>query len=460
MSTGWSTNAAQGQANAAVFELEKPIEANATLELKLLFERHFACPLGRFRISATSSANAEARHTDDVETILAKPATQRSESEKTALRLRFWETAPELAPAIEGLKRARQMPRGQMTLVMQERPADNPRPTVLRNRGEYLQPKEQVPPLIPAFLPQMPDGAPKNRLSFARWLVASDNPLTARVTVNREWQAFFGRGLVRTLEDFGYQGETPSHPELLDYLALSFQRGDLPEVNGKAAQPWDLKALHKLIVMSATYRQSSRITPELLKRDPQNILLARGPRFRLDAEVIRDSALSASGLLSPKMGGPGVYPPQPEGVTEVAYGNPKWNASTGEDRYRRSLYTFIKRTAPFAMFNTFDAPTGESCLARREASNTPLQALVLLNNVMFQEAAQALGKLSIAEAQTPAARATLIFRRLLTRPPAPDELQTLLTFAEKQKARGANEQEVWTAVARAVMNLDEAVTQS
>ncbi len=211
--------------------------------------------------------------------------------------------------------------------------------------------------------------------------------------------------------------------------------------------------------MSATYRQSSNVTPQLLEKDPQNVLLARGPRFRLDAEVIRDSALKSSGLLSAKMGGPGVYPPQPDGVTEVAYGNMKWPVSNGEDRYRRSVYTYMKRTAPFAMFNTFDGPTGESCLARREVSNTPLQALVLLNDVMFQEAAQALGRLAVAQKQTPADRATFIFRRCLTRPPDKDELQRLLAFADQQKARGANEADIWMSVSRAVMNLDEAVTK-
>ena len=448
MSSGWSINGAQGEANAAVFELEKPLDT-ANLNIKLLSERHFSAPIGHFRLSVTTSPNAEARgQKAKIETILAKAADSRNADEQAQIFQEFLETAPELSGAQEEIKRLRRQPPGQTTLVMQERPAAHPRPTFLHHRGEFLQPETAVVPGVPAFLPPLPKGAPLNRLTFAKWLVSQDNPLTARVVANRQWQAFFGRGLVRTVDDFGYQGEAPSHPELLDYLALQFQKN------------WDVKALHKFIVMSATYQQSSRATPELIEKDPQNILLARGPKFRLDAEIIRDSALKDSGLLSAKMGGPGVYPPQTEGVTEVAYGNMKWPISGGEDRYRRSVYTYMKRTAPFAMFNTFDGPSGESCLARREVSNTPLQALVLLNDVMFQEAAQALGRLAIAEKQEPEQRATFIFRRCLTRPPDKDELQKLLIFADKQRARGDDENAVWTAVSRAVMNLDESITKS
>ncbi len=460
MSTGWSVGGAQSQPQSAVFELEKPIDLNGVFNLKMLFERHFACPLGHFRVSVTETPGAEARQPAPTEELLLKPDVERSEAENASLRLRFFETAPEMAPAIAELNRARQVPRGQSTLAMRERPQSNPRPTFLHHRGEYLSVEDEVKPGVPAFLPPLPAAAPQNRLGFAQWLFTPENPLTARVTVNRQWQAFFGRGLVRTLDDFGYQGETPSHPELLDWLAVQFRSGNLPSVNGQKAQPWDVKALHKLIVMSATYRQSSRVTPQLLEKDPQNVLLSRGPRFRLEAEIIRDAALKASGLLSAKMGGPGVYPPQPEGVTEIAYGNPKWNASSGEDRYRRSVYTFMKRTAPFAMFNTFDGPVGDTCLARREVSNTPLQALVLLNDVMFHETAQALGKLAVADAKTPAERAAFVFRRAITRPPSADELAKLIAFADKQKARGASENDVWMSVARAVLNLDECVTKS
>jgi len=324
---------------------------------------------------------------------------------------------------------------------------------------------------VPAALPPLPKGAPRNRLGLARWLVAPDNPLTARVTVNRQWQAFFGRGLVRTTEDFGLQGESPTHPQLLDWLAVEFvKRG------------WSLKALHRLIVTSATYRQSSQVTPELLKKDPQNLLLARGPRVRLEAELVRDAALRASGLFSPKLGGPSVFPPQPPGVTsEGTFGGLPWTVSPGGDRYRRGLYTFSKRTAPFAMFNTFDAPSGEACVARREVSNTPLQALTLLNDPVFIEAAQALGRSAAAPvANAPGspdeARAARLFRQCLTRPPEPDELKLLVKFYRDQRQRFANsklnvtglagpgvgdpvERAAWTATARALLNTDEAITK-
>ena len=284
--------------------------------------------------------------------------------------------------------------------------------------------------------------------------------------MNRQWAALFGRGLVRTTEDFGYQGEPPTHPELLDWLAVEFVK-----------QGWSLKKLHRLIVTSATYRQSSRVTPELLAKDAENKLLARGPRSRLDAEMVRDATLRASGLLSEKIGGPSVYPPQQEGVSEVAYGSPKWTASTGEDRHRRALYTFAKRTAPYAMLTTFDAPTGEACIARRDVSNSPLQALTLLNDVVFIEAAQALGSTLANQPGSVEERIAALFRRILTRPPTADETVRLAQFFAAQKARfisseldakaiagegtgDANECAAWTVLARALLNLDEAVTKS
>jgi hypothetical protein len=300
---------------------------------------------------------------------------------------------------------------------------------------------------VPAFLPGLPKDAPANRLTFARWLFAPENPLTARVAVNRQWQAFFGRGFVTTLEDFGYQSEAPTHPELLDWLAVEFQRTG-----------WSMKKLHRLIVTSATYRQSSRVTPELAEKDRENLLLARGSRFRLDAEVIRDGALQAAGLISFKMGGPGVFPPQPASVTsEGTYGRIEWKPSEGEDRYRRSLYTFIKRTAPFAMATTFDAPTGEACIARRDVSNSPLQALTLLNDEMFMEASRALGAKAMAAASDDAGRIAFVLRRCVTRPPAPDELKTMQAFVDAQRARKVAEKDLWTALARAVLNLDESI---
>jgi hypothetical protein len=446
MSSGWQVLGGIGVQHAAVFQFEQPVDFTKGFDLKMLFEKHFACPLGHFRISVTTSDHATATgHPFEVEEALAS----NDASKRAVLLRRFLETAPEMKQAAAQLAALRKNPpRGQPTLVMNERPATNPRPTNRYHRGEYLSPKETVPPAVPAFLPSLPKDAPANRLTFAKWLFAPENPLTARVTVNRQWQAFFGRGLVKSLEDFGYQSEPPSHPELLDWLAVEFVK-----------QGWSMKKLHRLIVTSATYKQSSRITPELAQRDPENILLARGARFRLDAEIIRDSALKAAGVLSPKMGGPGVYPPQPASITsEGTYGKFEWKTSEGEDRYRRSLYTFIKRTAPFAMSTTFDAPTGEACLAKRDVSNSPLQALTLLNDQMFMEAAQAMAKAVIAESQDDDTRLQNLFRRCLTRPAAADELVMLKTFLQKQRDQKLEGEALWSAVSRAALNLDEAIT--
>ncbi len=474
MSSGWSIHGGQGKPHAAVFRFESPQDLDGDFSVKLMFEATFACALGHFRVSVTSDAGAEARGlTADLEAALLTPDAERTAEERRGLRLRFFEKAPELTEAVAELIKARDtMPRGHTTLVMKERPASIPRKTFVHHRGEWLQPREPVTAAVPAFLPALPPDAPGNRMGFARWLVAPANPLTARVTVNRQWQAFFGRGLVRTTEDFGYQGESPTHPQLLDWLACEFMH---PSAAGVA--PWDMKALHRMIVLSSTYRQSARAASGAQERDPRNVWLSRGPRFRLDAEVIRDSALKASGLLSSKMGGPGVYPPQPVGVTEVAYGAKKWPESKGEDRFRRSLYTFMKRAAPFAMFNAFDGPTGYTCVARREISSSPQQALTLLNDTMLIEAAQAMARVVIKEAQKPEDRAQRLFRRCLTRLPEPEELALLTQFAREQQQRFAAEEidpkamagpapgdpvecAAWTAVARAVLNFDETITKN
>jgi hypothetical protein len=445
MSSGWQVLGGLGQNHVAVFHFDKPTDLSAGWALKMLFEKHYACPVGHFRISVTTDPQATATgHPAEIEAMLAGAVPH----DQARLRQRFLETAPELAVHAKALANLRkQIPRGQATLVMRERPAAHPRPTFLHHRGEYLSPKQEVAPAVPAFLPALPKDAPANRLTFARWLFAPENPLTARVAVNRQWQAFFGRGFVRLLEDFGYQSQPPTHPELLDWLAVEFVKSG-----------WSMKKLHRLIVTSATYRQSSAVTPELAEKDRDNLLLARGSRFRLDSELIRDGALSAAGLLSAKMGGPGVFPPQPASVTsEGTYGRIDWKPSEGEDRYRRSLYTFIKRTAPFAMSTTFDGPTGEACIARRDVSNSPLQALTLLNDEMFMEAARALGGKAMAAAPDDEARITFVLRRCVTRPPAADELKTMKAFVAAQRARKVAEKDIWTALARAALNLDESI---
>ena len=351
---------------------------------------------------------------------------------------------------------------------MVERQPGHTRATQIHKRGEFLQPTEEVQPNVPSFLPPLPSDAPRDRLAFARWLVSAGNPLTPRVVMNREWQAFFGRGIVRTMEDFGFQGELPSNQPLLDWLAIEFVK-----------RHWSLKEMHKLIVMSATYQQSSHLTPDRLEKDPENLLLSRGPRFRLEAELVRDAALTASGLLADKLGGPSVYPLQPASITtEGAYGPLTWTVSSGPDRYRRSLYTFAKRTAPFAMFNTFDAPSGESCMAKRDRSNTPLQSLTLLNDEAFLEMARTLGREAARDTGTVGERIGKLFRRCLTRPPTADEVTKLVAFYQKQATRFANgeakaaellgtsegdalnERAAWTTVARVLLNLDETVTKS
>jgi hypothetical protein len=467
--TGWSVGGAQGKANLAIFSLAEPIAEANELSLKMLFERYFAAPLGHFRISVSTEPRAADSSTlpADVEEVLATPADSRTAAQHDLLFTQFLTVAPELAEGRKEIEQLRaSIPNAPTTLVLCERPAGHDRPNFVHHRGEFLQPEARVEPGVPAFLPQLPQGEPINRLTFARWLVSPENPLTARVTVNRQWQAFFGRGIVRTLQDFGYQGDLPTHPELLDWLAIEFQK------NG-----WSLKRLDRLIVTSATYRQSSLVTPELLARDPQDILLSRAPRFRLEAELVRDSALASAGLLSEKIGGPSVFPPQPASVTtEGTYGALAWKASTGEDRFRRSLYTFSKRTAPFALYNTFDGPTGEECVAQRDVSDSPLQALSLLNDTVFIEADQALGQALAAEKGTDEQKASEVFRRCLTRSPDADELAMLTDFAARQRERFADkhldptklagktkgdavEQATWAAVARAVMNLDEAVTR-
>lgn len=470
LQSGWSIDGGQGRAHNAVFNLGTPLTNATEFVVRMTFEKYYPAGLGRFRISASTDRRpAVALDLPDELQALATVEPERANpGDEERLRQYFVAHAPELAGPRDAIAKARrELPRPPTTLEFAERPPENPRATFIRRRGEFLQPGEKVDAGLPEFLPGLPAGAPTNRLGFARWLVSAENPLTARVTVNREWAAFFGRGLVRTIEDFGYQGELPTHPELLDWLAVEFRE-----------QGWSLKRLHRLIVMSATYQQAAVVTPALHEKDPENLLLARGPRQRLEAEAVRDFALKASGLLSPKIGGPSVFPPQLPNITkEGTYGPLEWKVSEGEDRYRRGLYTFAKRTAPYATFITFDGPSGEACTARREVSNTPLQALTLLNDMVFVEAAQQLGRRAVALEGTDADRVRDLFRRCMTRPPEPAELDQLLAFVQQQRQRlaagelkaadlaGPNspnpaECAAWTTLARVLLSLDEAITKS
>ncbi len=346
----------------------------------------------------------------------------------------------------------------------------SPRKTHVMIRGDFLRPGVEVQPGTPGSLPAMNMGDKKTRLELAQWIVNPENPLTARVAVNWIWQRYFGRGLVPTLEDFGTQGERPSNPELLDWLALELMH-----------QKWSLKGLHKTIVTSATYRQSSKIRPELVARDPNNILLARQSRLRLEAEIIRDLALASSGLLNKKIGGPSVCPPQPAGISELTYANSaKWVESTGADRYRRGMYTWFQRTSPYPMLMTFDAPDSNVCCVRRERSNTPLQALTLLNDTTFVECAQALARRIVDEGNgSTEERLRHGFRVCLAREPSQREMEILsrlfnelheeckakpetvakLLGKTKMEKLDASEAAAWVALARALLNLDEFITR-
>lgn len=471
-STGWSTSTEQGKRHELVMNTKSPLAGAKMLNVKLLFERHFVAGLGRFRISVTSDSEKAVATAHEI----PNPATATEEE----MKLAFVRHSPSLKALQEEVaKLEASKPQYPLTLVMKERPENNFRETKYHHRGEYLQAKHVVEPAVPAVFQPISDEEPKNRLSFAKWLVSERNPLVARVVVNRAWRSFFGRGLVFTSGDYGYQSELPSHPELLDWLAVDFVE------NG-----WSLKQLHRKIVLSEAYQRGSHISPEQLERDPENVWLARGPRVRLSGETIRDSVLQASGLLTQKVGGPSVFPPQPESVTKMGYGNNAWKTSEGADRYRRSLYTFSKRTTPFAAYLAFDGPTGESCLPRRESSNTPLQALTLLNDPMFGEAAGALADSTLsAHRSNPVTSgkrqdstvesgeiATQMFQRLLTRTPTESELTALVNYYEAQKQRLAsgdlnpeklreeNGKEsidllAWKMVARALLNLNETVTK-
>lgn len=410
----------------------------------------------------------------------------RTDKQQRALREHFRRQVSQDAGLKEVLKQladtvaAKQKLLGEIptTLVMKER--HDPKPAYLLNRGEYSEPDKELGPLprnVPSFLPPLPAGAPRDRMGYAMWLVDETHPLMARVTVNRFWQQCFGTGIVETAGDFGSQGSWPSHPELLDWLAVDFRESG-----------WDVKRFMKQLVMSSAYRQTSRITPELLAADPKNRLLGRGPRFRLDAEMLRDQALAVSGLLVNKLGGPSVKPPQPDGIWKaVGYGGSNTKvfvADKGADKvHRRSLYTFWKRTAPPPQMTTFDSPTRESCTVRRERTNTPLQALLLLNDPQYVEAARKLAERAIkAGGGNTGEIASDMFELATLRKPEPDELTHLVATYQASLARyesdrpavdallavgGAaadpevdrTEAAAWTLVANAILNLDEVVTK-
>jgi hypothetical protein len=408
----------------------------------------------------------------NVRKILETEKAKRSTAQQAELAKYYRSIAPELKGTRERLAALQKQVaaiKPVTTPIMRELPEKQRRKTRIHIRGNFLNPGKEVTPGVPAVFPPLPQGRPADRLALARWLVDPANPLTARVAVNRYWEQIFGAGLVESSEDYGIRGKPPVHPELLDWLATEF-----------IALKWDTKKLLKLMVTSATYRQSSRVTPALVERDPDNRLFARGPRFRSAAEVIRDQALFVSGLLSPKMGGPPVRPPRPKLKLNAAFGGATdWETSPGEDKVRRALYTFWRRTTPYPSMVTFDAPGRNVCAVNRPRTNTPLQALVTLNDPVYVEAAQALARRLVREGGSSVAdRARYGFRLCLARPPRPEELRRLSDLYERARAKyAASPKEAeqlatqpigplppgvdavdlaaWTVVGNVLLNLDE-----
>jgi hypothetical protein len=423
--TGWSASGRSGFGHIAVFNLQEALPAGTPFTLTMNFGRHFASSLGKFRISVVNSERA-------VQATLVTPA-----DDDERLKQKFLMQAKEVEQHAAKIRTLLHPLQGKRTLVMRERSDSFPRKTFLRHRGEYTQPKHEVLVRLPEAISANVQDTPTNRLDFANWLVSRENPLTARVIANRHWATFFGTGIVETVDDFGMQGKVPTHPELLDYMAVEFMD-----------QGWSIKKLHRLIVTSQTWQQSSVLDSPSEKAET---LLAHFPRRRLEAEVIRDSALAVSGLLSEKMFGPPVKPPQPEGAA-ANYSKSKWLASEGADRFRRSIYTYQKRTAPFAMFTTFDASSGEACIAKRDVSNTPLQALTLMNDPMFVEIAEALGKKMKEFEGSTSSKISFGFRSVLIRSPDEKELQMLMDFFDRH--------EDWSSLARVLLCLDEAITKN
>lgn len=487
--TAWTIDIGGGRSNVprkAVFVFEKPVAfpAGAVFTFKLV-QNHGGWNsddnqnnnLGRFRFSVTEAEGATADPLPRAARAVLDVPRERRTPAQTATLFRAWrETVPEWKDANDQIEALwSRHPRGAAQLVLQRR--ESPRATYLLTRGDFLKPAHRVQPGVPSFMNPLPPDADNTRLTFARWLVDRRSPTTARAIVNRVWQGYFGIGLVATSEDLGSQGEAPSHPELLDWLAVEFMD------NG-----WSLKRLHRLIVESATYRQASRVTPELLARDPYNRLLARGPRARVDGEIVRDIALAASGLLNEKIGGPSAFPPAPAFLflPPASYGPKVWRESHGPERYRRALYTFRYRSVPYPMLQAFDTPNGDYSCARRSRSNTPMQALTTLNEPIFLECARALALMTLVEGgETDRSRLAFAFQRCVARPPNPRETSLLLDLFEKQVAHfheegakpwdlaandpanpptlppGATPAQLaaWTAVTRALLNLDETITK-
>ncbi len=485
--TGWAIGPQFGQRHFLIAEVKDPAGYPGGSRLTFRFDHYHGnshC-IGRFRLSVTSEKDPAARWPvpADIRQLVAKPAAQRTPEQAKQLTAHY-RTA---SPVIRGLERERCRLEERTkelaaqkftTLVVQERSEPQPRTTYVHLRGDFLSKGNEVTAGVPAVFPPLPEGQPANRLALAKWLVDPANPLTARVTVNRFWEHAFGTGLVKTSEDFGRQGEAPSHPELLDWLATEFIRTG-----------WDVKAMEKLIVMSATYRQSAATDAARQEKDFYNRLLSHGPRFRMDAEMIRDHALAVSGLLNPKLGGPSVYPVQvPNLWKEIGFLRPEigmdeWPVSEGPDLYRRAIYTFWRRVCTYPTFATFDAPSREVCVARRPRTNTPLQALAALNEPTLLEAARVFAQRVLTEGgRDDTARLNFAFHTCLGRAPTKTERDRLLALLTQQTKEFRNDPTAattfinvgsadrpvtlearklaaWMMLANVLFNLDETLTK-
>jgi mono/diheme cytochrome c family protein len=491
--TGWAIAPRFGQRHFLIAELAKPVRLGGGAKLAFRLDSYHGNnhTIGRLRLSATSEQDHAALWPlpPDVTSTLCIAASERTPEQQKLLADYYRTVSPTMRKIEREIfqlnERETRLAETKYTaLVMKE--AIEARPTFIQLRGNFLDKGKEVAPGVPSFLPQLPPGQAPNRLAFARWLVSPENPLTARVTVNRLWERLFGTGIVKTSEDFGKQGEAPSHPALLDWLACEFRDGSAS--NG-AAGAWDVKHILRLIVMSSTYRQSAVADKMLLEKDLYNRLLARGPRFRMDPEMIRDQALAVSGLLNPQIGGPSVYPVQVPnlwkefGFLRPEIGMDEWPTSEGPDLYRRGLYTFWRRVCTYPTFATFDAPSREVCVSRRPRSNTPLQALAMLNDPVYLETARVLGQ-RIMQFGGPndSTRITYAFQLCLARTPAAQELQRLLALyhqqlagfqkdpvaAEQLLAQGSAERPpgldtaqlaAWMVVGNVLLNLDEMITK-
>ena len=493
-SKGWAIGGATGLPHSLTLISKKAVEIPAGSTVIVSIEQTSDVTnhtLGHFRILATDDVKVEewARTPATVVASLQLPATERTADQKQKITEHFLTIAAPLEATrqqLAALRKSLNDLKPDTVPVMKEL-AENRRKTRIQFRGNFEDLGKEVSEGTPEAFGPVPANAPLNRLTLAKWLVDPNNPLTARVVANRYWEQLFGIGIVASSEEFGSQGDQPFHPELLDWLACELSGFGNESKAGNATpttsqRPWDLKAFVKLLVMSASYRQTSKVSPELDQKDPENRLLARGPRFRLSAEALRDQALFVSGLLSPKMFGAPVKPPQPSLGLSAAFGSSTdWTTSSGDDKYRRGIYTTWRRSNPYPSMATFDAPNREVCTLRRVRTNTPLQALVTLNDPVYIEAAQALARRIVSEGgATTFERMTYAFQRVLSRAPHANELERLTEFYERSLARFSQNAEeakkmateplgpadknarleelaAWTTVGNVLLNLDEFV---